>query len=55
MARVSHSILLTVRNVSEESFTEYQSTHFMFNALFLKIVPFMTDNVAKYGSQMCHT
>jgi len=49
-AATGRSILLTVRNVSEERYTECQSTHFMFNAFCPKVVPFVTDNVAKHGT-----
>jgi len=30
-----------MRNISDKSCKENQKTHFMFNNLFLKIVPFM--------------
>jgi hypothetical protein len=36
-----HRILLKIRNVSEESCTEYQNTHFMFSNIFPKIAPFI--------------
>jgi len=35
------TVLLTTRNVSDKSCTENQNTHFMFNNVFPKIVPFM--------------
>jgi len=39
---ISHSILIRMRNVSDESCRENQNTHFMFDAFFFsKIVPFM--------------
>jgi hypothetical protein len=38
---ISRRILLTVRNVSDKSCRENQNTHFMFNNVFPKIVPFM--------------
>jgi hypothetical protein len=38
---ISRSILLRMRNVSDKSCTENQNTHFMFNNVSPKIVPFM--------------
>jgi len=39
-----------MRNVSDKSCTEKQTTHFMFNNFFLpNIVPFFWDNVDKFG------
>ena len=36
----SHSVLLRMRNVSDKSCRENQSTHFMFNNFFSKMVLF---------------
>ena len=44
---ISHSLLLRMRNVSNRSYRENQNTHFMFNNIFPKKVPFMS-NVNKY-------
>ena len=39
---ISHSVLLRMRNVSNEIRTENEDTHFMFNNIFsLKIMPYM--------------
>jgi hypothetical protein len=38
---VSRSILLIMGNVSDKRCKENRNTHFMFNNVFLKIVPFM--------------
>jgi len=38
---ISRSILLRIRNVLDESCTENQNTHFMFDDFFPKIIPFM--------------
>ena len=38
---ISRSILLRMRNVSDKSCRENQNTHFVFNDLFSKTVPFM--------------
>jgi len=38
---ISCSVLLIMRNVSDKSCRENQNTHFTFNKLFPKIVPFM--------------
>ena len=38
---ISRSVLLVIRNVSDERCTENQSMHFMFNTLLLIIVPLM--------------
>jgi hypothetical protein len=38
---ISRSVVLRVRNVSDGSCREIQNTHFMFNNLFPKIVPFL--------------
>jgi hypothetical protein len=45
---ISLWILLRMRNAPDESCRENQSTHFMFNNVFPKIVPFMRF-VEKYG------
>jgi hypothetical protein len=37
----SRSVLQNMRCISEESSREYQNTHFMFNSLSSKIVPFV--------------
>jgi hypothetical protein len=39
--KVSHSVLLRMKNISDKSYGENQSIHFMFNNSFLKIVPFI--------------
>jgi uncharacterized protein YjiK len=38
---ISRTILLRTKNVSDKTYTENRNTHFMFNNLFSKIVPFM--------------
>ena len=38
---ISCSVLLRMRNVSDESCRENQNTHFVFSNCFSKIVPFM--------------
>jgi hypothetical protein len=45
----SRSILLKTRKISEKKFAKKIKTHFIFNNLFKKIMPFM-DNVEKYGT-----
>jgi hypothetical protein len=39
---ISLSILLRMKNVSDTISRENQNTHFVFNNIFQKIVPFMT-------------
>jgi hypothetical protein len=39
-----------MRNVSDKSYRENKNTHFTFNNFFPKIVPFIRDNVEKYGT-----
>jgi hypothetical protein len=46
--KVSWSVLLRMRNVSDKSLREYQNTHFTFNTLFRKSCP-LWDNVKEYG------
>jgi len=38
---ISRSVLLRIRNVSDENFTEKQDKHFIFNNALSKIVPFV--------------
>ena len=39
---ISHSFLLRMRDVSDETYRENENTHFMFKKLFfLKVVPFV--------------
>ena len=38
---ISHRIIIKMRNVSDKSYRESQKTRFVFNNLFLKILPFM--------------
>jgi len=38
---ISRSFLLRMKNVSDKSYRETQNTHFMFDAFFPKIMPFM--------------
>jgi len=38
---IPRSILLIMRNVSDENYREIQNTHFMFSNSFRKFVPFM--------------
>jgi hypothetical protein len=38
---IPHSVLLRMRNVSDKSCRGNQNTHFAFNNVFLKIVPFV--------------
>ena len=42
------SLLLRMRNVSDKIYRGTQCTHFMFNAIFQKIM--LSDNVKKVGS-----
>ena len=48
---ISRPFLLRMRNVSYKSFGENQNTHFMFNDIFSKIVPFeiMWKNMVERG------
>jgi hypothetical protein len=39
--KINNSILLRMRNVSDRSCRENKKTHFMFNNIFLKVLPFM--------------
>ena len=41
LMRITHLILLKIRNVSDKSCPENQNTHFMFNNFFPEIMPFM--------------
>jgi hypothetical protein len=48
--KASRSVLLRMRNVSDESCRESQNTYFVFsNFFFLKIVP-LWDSMGKYGT-----
>ena len=38
---ISHSVLLKMKNVSDKSCRETRNTHFIFNDISSKIVPFM--------------
>ena len=38
---IPRSVLLRMRNVADKSCTENRNTHFMFNNIFPKIIPFM--------------
>ena len=40
---ISCSVLRIIRNVSDKSCRENQNTHFMFDNVFSKIVPFMSS------------
>ena len=45
---LSHSVILTTRNVSDKSRRENQNTHFMFDNFFLEKSYHLWDNVEKY-------